>query len=143
MSPDVPPPFRVQSSSESRRPSRPEPEPAPHLNPSRQLRRLLRRVNETTNVAPTSQPRGVAEVDLGGIGAPRPQSPQNFCGRSIRSRSILRETSGCREVADQAVPAPARPARERCSGDRVCRGSGKSSWFKRHNIHPLSSDLLR
>ena len=22
-------------------------------------------------------------------------------------------------------------------------GSGKSSWFKRHNIHPLSSDLLR
>lgn len=22
-------------------------------------------------------------------------------------------------------------------------GSGKSSWFKRHNIHPLSSDVLR
>ncbi len=22
-------------------------------------------------------------------------------------------------------------------------GSGKSSWFKRHNIRPLSSDLLR
>jgi len=43
----------------------------------------------------------------------------------------------------QSAPAPARA----CKGTVVLAiglpGSGKSSWFKRHNIHPLSSDLLR
>ena len=43
-------------------------------------------------------------------------------------------------------PAPAAPARP-SKGVVVLAiglpGSGKSSWFKRHQIHPLSSDLLR
>jgi predicted kinase len=48
----------------------------------------------------------------------------------------------------QATPvATAAPAPRASKGTVVLAiglpGSGKSSWFKRHNIHPLSSDLLR
>jgi predicted kinase len=47
-----------------------------------------------------------------------------------------------------AAPAQPAPAPVRASKGTVVLaiglpGSGKSSWFKRHNIHPLSSDLLR
>src|SRR2546430_16052278 len=44
---------------------------------------------------------------------------------------------------DQAVPAPPRPSKGTVVLAIGLPGSGKSSWFKRHNIHPLSSDLLR
>jgi predicted kinase len=48
----------------------------------------------------------------------------------------------------EAAPAQAAPAPSRASKGTVVLaiglpGSGKSSWFKRHDIHPLSSDLLR
>jgi predicted kinase len=48
----------------------------------------------------------------------------------------------------EGAPAEAAPAPVRASKGTVVLaiglpGSGKSSWFKRHNIHPLSSDLLR
>ena len=48
----------------------------------------------------------------------------------------------------EAAPAQVAPAPVRASKGTVVLaiglpGSGKSSWFKRHNIHPLSSDLLR
>jgi predicted kinase len=48
----------------------------------------------------------------------------------------------------EAVPAGAVPVPARASKGTVVLaiglpGSGKSSWFKRHSIHPLSSDLLR
>jgi predicted kinase len=43
----------------------------------------------------------------------------------------------------QAVPAPVRPSKGTVVLAIGLPGSGKSSWFKRHNIHPLSSDLLR
>jgi predicted kinase len=43
----------------------------------------------------------------------------------------------------QAVPAPARASKGTVVLAIGLPGSGKSSWFKRHNIHPLSSDLLR
>jgi predicted kinase len=51
------------------------------------------------------------------------------------------------------APAPAAPVQNIAASPRPSKGtvvlaiglpgSGKSSWFKRHNIHPLSSDLLR
>jgi predicted kinase len=51
-------------------------------------------------------------------------------------------------VAAPAAAAGVAPAPVRASKGTVVLaiglpGSGKSSWFKRHNIHPLSSDLLR
>ena len=52
------------------------------------------------------------------------------------------------ELAVPAVVAPPAVAAPRASKGVVVLaiglpGSGKSSWFKRHNITPLSSDLLR
>lgn len=51
-------------------------------------------------------------------------------------------------IAVAPAPAQSSPASPRASKGTVILaiglpGSGKSSWFKRHNIHPLSSDLLR
>jgi len=45
-----------------------------------------------------------------------------------------------RPAAPQPVPKPSKGAVVLAIG---LPGSGKSSWFKRHNIRPLSSDLLR
>jgi predicted kinase len=46
-------------------------------------------------------------------------------------------------AATHSVPAPARASKGTVVLAIGLPGSGKSSWFKRHNIHPLSSDLLR
>ena len=47
-------------------------------------------------------------------------------------------------AAAQSVPAaPARPPKGAVVLAIGLPGSGKSSWFKRHNITPLSSDMLR
>ena len=43
----------------------------------------------------------------------------------------------------QVAPTPARASKGTVVLAIGLPGSGKSSWFKRHNIHPLSSDLLR
>jgi len=56
--------------------------------------------------------------------------------------------AGEKSPSESTPPAQATPAHARASKGTVILaiglpGSGKSSWFKRHNIHPLSSDLLR
>ncbi len=43
----------------------------------------------------------------------------------------------------QTAPAPVRASKGTVVLAIGLPGSGKSSWFKRHKIHPLSSDLLR
>jgi predicted kinase len=54
------------------------------------------------------------------------------------------QAQGPREAA---LAATSRPPVSKSKGTVVLAiglpGSGKSSWFKRHDIHPLSSDLLR
>jgi len=45
--------------------------------------------------------------------------------------------------APSAAATAARPSKGTVVLAIGLPGSGKSSWFKRHNIHPLSSDLLR
>jgi predicted kinase len=51
------------------------------------------------------------------------------------------------ETPAPAPPAPPKPKGKKTKGAVVLAiglpGSGKSSWFKRHNIIPLSSDLVR
>ncbi len=46
-------------------------------------------------------------------------------------------------AAAGVAPAPVRASKGTVVLAIGLPGSGKSSWFKRHNIHPLSSDLLR
>jgi predicted kinase len=53
------------------------------------------------------------------------------------------EAATAQAAPAQAVPAPARASKGTVVLAIGLPGSGKSSWFKRHNIHPLSSDLLR
>jgi predicted kinase len=48
-----------------------------------------------------------------------------------------------RAAAPVATAAAARPSKGTVVLAIGLPGSGKSSWFKRHSIHPLSSDLLR
>jgi predicted kinase len=77
--------------------------------------------------------------------------------RRRRARGRRRGGSGASQVqppqtpasatgADLQLPQPA-PAEKPSKGAVVLAiglpGSGKSSWFKRHNITPLSSDMLR
>jgi predicted kinase len=47
------------------------------------------------------------------------------------------------EAPPAQTPHAARPSKGTVVLAIGLPGSGKSSWFKRHNIHPLSSDLLR
>jgi predicted kinase len=97
---------------------------------------------------------------------PRPRSPRRRRSRGgSRPKPIALapapETAGGESAAAGAgavtLPAEAAPAQSaptqtaaasaRSKGTVVLAiglpGSGKSSWFKRHSIHPLSSDLLR
>jgi predicted kinase len=72
----------------------------------------------------------------------------------VPARAPVRSGSPrARSVPATPSPAPSAPAQTIASSPRPSKGtvvlaiglpgSGKSSWFKRHNIHPLSSDLLR
>jgi len=136
--------------TESRRPARAEPEPA--------------RAPEPVSAEAAASSTGSAG------GGPRPRTSRRRRSRGGRGRGPSRpavatpaaavagepspvgasavEDSVSKPVAAgkapaQAVPAPARPSKGTVVLAIGLPGSGKSSWFKRHNIHPLSSDLLR
>ena len=69
-------------------------------------------------------------------------APTSSSAASLSAASVTSPT-----VVAGAVPASAAVAARPSKGTVVLAiglpGSGKSSWFKRHDIHPLSSDLLR
>ena len=72
-------------------------------------------------------------------GRSRPSSPAQAA--AVRGKS---DPSGSATPASTANLAVAtRPSKGTVVLAIGLPGSGKSSWFKRHNIHPLSSDLLR
>jgi len=112
-----------------------------------------------------SGPEAVTSASGSAAGDARPRAPRRRRGRGGRSGSRPRAASSLpvHAVAADSLPAegpaaepsvtgPATsagtPAPARASKGTVVLaiglpGSGKSSWFKRHDIHPLSSDLLR
>jgi len=86
--------------------------------------------------------------------------PRRRRGRGGRGRGGARSTPSPSPAAEPAEPsapsveaepvaappvpaAPARPPKGAVILAIGLPGSGKSSWFKRHNITPLSSDMLR
>ena len=88
--------------------------------------------------------------------AARPRTSRRRRGRGgrggSRSRSAAAPSAAATEptVADASaakLPVEAAPSTRASKGTVVLAiglpGSGKSSWFKRQSIHPLSSDLLR
>jgi predicted kinase len=68
-------------------------------------------------------------------------------GRGGRGRSVDRPVSAAPITPERAAPVPAVVSPSSPKGTVVLAiglpGSGKSAWFKRHNITPLSSDMLR
>jgi len=86
-----------------------------------------------------------------GQSASQPRRPRRRRGRGGRGRrgSAPQTPAPMPTPTDQAPTAvsPAPPVQRAAKGIVVLAvglpGSGKSSWFKRHNITPLSSDMLR
>ena len=119
--PDVSAAPVVESQPEPESEAAPEPsagstEAQPKTRPSRRRRGRGGR----SRARPVAAPAPVAEVE--------PTAP---------------EALAVPHPADEAVAAPARASKGTVVLAIGLPGSGKSSWFKRHNIRPLSSDLLR
>ncbi|MGA2359610.1 MAG: AAA family ATPase [Terriglobales bacterium] len=132
---------------ESRRPSRPEPEPAPE--PAS--------VPAAASTADEPRPRtSRRRRSRGGRGGSRPRpvavapavAAEPSAAEPSPAEASAAEPAVAGSLPTEAAPAQAAPAPSRASKGTVVLaiglpGSGKSSWFKRHDIHPLSSDLLR
>ena len=72
----------------------------------------------------------------------RVPSPQRQTAAGAAQPAATQSAATSPALAAQSVGAP-RPSKGTVVLAIGLPGSGKSSWFKRHNIHPLSSDLLR
>lgn len=145
--PDAPPAAPVAAAVvESRRPSRAEPEPVPAPEP----------VSAAAAASATGEPRprtARRRRSRGGRGGGRSRSGAAATAPTVAGEHTPVEVSAAEASAAkpvvagkapaQAVPAPARPSKGTVVLAIGLPGSGKSSWFKRHSIHPLSSDLLR
>jgi predicted kinase len=85
--------------------------------------------------------------------AAEPSPPESLAAEVDASESAVAVAAPtishrAQSSANQATPAATTTVPARASKGTVVLaiglpGSGKSSWFKRHSIHPLSSDLLR
>jgi len=133
---------------ESRRPSRSQPVSAPE--PAS--------VADSASAAAEPKPRiSRRRRGRGGRGRSRPgrlaAAPASTATESVAAEASAlepvvaakhpMEAAPVHAAPVQAAPAPARASKGTVVLAIGLPGSGKSSWFKRHNIHPLSSDLLR
>ncbi len=139
---------------------------APAEAPVAESRRQPREISESTakpeaEIASTSEPvkSASAAVDAkprsprrrrgrGGRGGSRPRVVGGSPGHAVTPDSLATEGSAAEPAVAGQATVQATPASARASKGTVVLaiglpGSGKSSWFKRHDIHPLSSDLLR
>jgi predicted kinase len=148
---DVPPSLtsREEQEPESQLPELPAPEPdtkgrergqgsqlAPSQPPAGDANRRRRRR------------RGRGGRGRGGSGAqPGGSSGQTQAGASLKQNIPRAITPPAPRVSGSAAPGASSATGARPKGVVILAigmpGSGKSSWFKRHNIMPLSSDLLR
>ena len=93
--------------------------------------------------------RGRASKSQPAAAASAPAEPESAVVEpAILSEPIVPPAEPETMPAQEAPLAPAQAVSTRASKGTVVLaiglpGSGKSSWFKRHNIRPLSSDLLR
>jgi predicted kinase len=69
--------------------------------------------------------------------------PKQILPQEILPVTALARPSAAAAATPSQTAAATRPSKGTVVLAIGLPGSGKSSWFKRHNIHPLSSDLLR
>ena len=113
-------------------------------------------VTGAPSAEPSDQPEAAAaelgEADSGPQTGADPSRRPRRRRRGGRGRRRSGQPASPQVAATPATPAPQPPAPvsavpHRSKGVVVLAiglpGSGKSSWFKRHNITPLSSDLMR
>ncbi|MGA7559820.1 MAG: AAA family ATPase [Terriglobales bacterium] len=145
---------------ESRRASKPEPEPAasepvvsstasasdaePKPRPSR--RRRSRGGRGGSRPRPSESP-AIVEPSTVEVSAPEASVAEASVPEPVVAEKPPAQMPPSVSLPVPAVPAQAAAPARASKGTVVLAiglpGSGKSSWFKRHNIHPLSSDLLR
>jgi predicted kinase len=138
---------------ESRRP--PEPEPAPvsapdaasaavEPRPRASRRRRGRGGRGGSRQKPAAAAPAVATEPLPAeASAAEAPAPVASIAEPVAAGHLPSETAPVPVAKADAAPAPARASKGTVVLAIGLPGSGKSSWFKRHNIHPLSSDLLR
>ncbi|MGB9206441.1 MAG: AAA family ATPase [Terriglobales bacterium] len=142
--------------AESQRPSRPEPEAAPEsaLAASAAVEPKPRTSRRRRGRGGRGGLRSRAAAATGAVVAEpfaeEPSAGELLAAEPSAPEPVVAGMLPAVVVPPQVVAAPAAvaPAPVRASKGTVVLaiglpGSGKSSWFKRHNIHPLSSDLLR
>jgi len=116
------------------------PTPTPTTSSDAKPRNPRRRRSRGGRGGSRSRPAAAAAVDAAAVATPEVESTPDI--------------TPVAEGLPPAVPLPsAAPVHTAAAPPRASKGtvvlaiglpgSGKSSWFKRHNIHPLSSDLLR
>ena len=124
--------------------------------PPQKSREIESQEPESASVAEDSEaPSAAASTGVGQPVSGQAQRPRRRRGRGGRGRKRTGAQSASATPAADSAPAAsaavagaAPAAAQRPSKGVVVLavglpGSGKSSWFKRHNISPLSSDLLR
>ncbi len=112
-------------------------------------------IAESEAALPEPPPAAAPEISAASAeAAPRgkPSRRRRGRGRRVRGEAAGAQSAAAEPQAAAAEPVAslpqAAPARAPATKGAVVLaiglpGSGKSSWFKRHNIRPLSSDLLR
>jgi len=139
--------------AETRRPSRPEPEPASEpaaasstgeARPRTSRRRRGRGGRGGSRSRPVAAtPAAGAEPSAVEASAAEVSAPEPVVAPQLPAEAAPTQAAPVEAVPVQAAPVPARASKGTVVLAIGLPGSGKSSWFKRHNIHPLSSDLLR
>jgi predicted kinase len=133
---------------ESRRPARREPEPAPEVvtapaveaGVSEARPRIPRRRRNRGGRGGSRRKPAVAAVESSAAEASARESAVEEPEVAAKGPT---ESSPAQAAPVQGAALPARASKGTVVLAIGLPGSGKSSWFKRHSIHPLSSDLLR